>query len=526
MAKRSESTLAVFIALARVSGLVKTLVLFAVLGTTTQLGNVYQSANAFPTIIFELAAAGSLGAALLPWFVPHQDRSTTEANQLAYRLLTRALMVVGALTALCVVGARPLATWLLSSGDGATDSDARDTLTVLVALCAPQLLAYVPNAIASSWLNANAKFGATSLCPLANNAVLLVTYGVFAWWRGSDVDQVAMSSAQLAWLGMGTTSGVFAMCAVVVVAARRNGFHPLSRRGNSDAPPRLPQGLIAAAIWTTLFAATTQILTLIAVLVGNGAAGNTLIWTVCWQVFLVPFAVLMVPAIATRFTDLVTSVVSSDHRARLEALGGGIQSVLFTGVLVAVAVFATSPAIATLVSRGHASGSVGAVSATLCAMVPGLIGFGGGQLLARDAIATGRPQLAAFVAIGLTAVGACAMWFGHGEFAPQQQPVWLAACSSAVFVVGALILTLLNPMARRAVRERSSLLARRAGFGAVACAGAWWIRTVLPARPSTPQSVIWLAVAAGAIACWFGVTDRIAGGPSWWTTVKSLGGEQ
>ena len=70
---RSTATQTVLIAVSRLTGFVRIVIVAGVLGTTF-LGNTYQSANTIPNIVFELFAAGALQAVLVPSLVSRFDR--------------------------------------------------------------------------------------------------------------------------------------------------------------------------------------------------------------------------------------------------------------------------------------------------------------------------------------------------------------------------------------------------------------------------------------------------------------------
>src|SRR5688572_1017076 len=96
-------------AASRVLGGVRVLVVAAVLGTTF-LGNTFEAANSFPTVVFELLAAGALSAVLVPTFVDLFDRGEqAEAERQAGGLLGIFLVLLGALTVLGMVFAPQLA---------------------------------------------------------------------------------------------------------------------------------------------------------------------------------------------------------------------------------------------------------------------------------------------------------------------------------------------------------------------------------------------------------------------------------
>ena len=70
---RSTVTMTVLTGVSRLTGLVRVVVVAAVIGDTF-LGNTYQSTNTVPNILFELMAAGTLQAVLIPTLVRLRDR--------------------------------------------------------------------------------------------------------------------------------------------------------------------------------------------------------------------------------------------------------------------------------------------------------------------------------------------------------------------------------------------------------------------------------------------------------------------
>ena len=80
---RSMAAMTILTALSRLTGFVRIVVIAAVLGTTF-LGNVYQSANTIPNVVFELVVAGLVQAVLIPSLVTRLDRQETQE---AFRIL-------------------------------------------------------------------------------------------------------------------------------------------------------------------------------------------------------------------------------------------------------------------------------------------------------------------------------------------------------------------------------------------------------------------------------------------------------
>ncbi len=103
---RSTATIAGLTLVSRVSGFARIVVVTAVLGTTA-LGDVYETANLVPNILFELFAAGSVQAVMVPALVAADERDGS-GNRLANAVLGWLLATLGVLMAFALVVA-PLA---------------------------------------------------------------------------------------------------------------------------------------------------------------------------------------------------------------------------------------------------------------------------------------------------------------------------------------------------------------------------------------------------------------------------------
>ena len=119
---RAATGMGVAAAASRVLGGARVLVVAAVLGTT-YLGDAFEGANALPTVVFELLAAGALSAVLVPTFTRLFDcGEVAEATRRAGGLLGVALLGLGTLAVLGIVFAPAIADILVSSGSGSFHS--------------------------------------------------------------------------------------------------------------------------------------------------------------------------------------------------------------------------------------------------------------------------------------------------------------------------------------------------------------------------------------------------------------------
>src|SRR6185437_11856676 len=116
------------------------------------------------------------------------------------------------------VAAAPSLVNLMLGGDPKVDRP----LTVAFAyLLLPQLIFYGLSSVFMAILNTRNVFGPPAWAPVVNNVVAIATLGVYLLVPGElSVDPVRMGNPKLLVLGIGTTLGVVAQAAVLLVAIR------------------------------------------------------------------------------------------------------------------------------------------------------------------------------------------------------------------------------------------------------------------------------------------------------------------
>ena len=103
--------------LARAAGLGRVLV-FAESVRANGVGEIYQSVNALPNVLVEVAAGGVLSAIAVPLIAGHMGRGDrAAADRLASVLLTWVLAVLVPVALLLALLAEPAARWLVSDFD-------------------------------------------------------------------------------------------------------------------------------------------------------------------------------------------------------------------------------------------------------------------------------------------------------------------------------------------------------------------------------------------------------------------------
>ena len=163
--------------LSRAAGFARVLV-FADSVRAQGVGEIYQSVNTLPNVLFEVAAGGILAAVIVP-LVAHRIGAgeREEADRIAGALLTWALVVLVPVAVLLAVFATPLTGWLVDD----FDPRARDVAATLLRIFAIQVPLYGIGIILTGVLQAHRRFLAAALAPLLSSIVVLVSY----LWYGS-----------------------------------------------------------------------------------------------------------------------------------------------------------------------------------------------------------------------------------------------------------------------------------------------------------------------------------------------------
>src|SRR3954468_20503781 len=217
----AAGTIAAITLLARIVGFGRWFAFSHSVGATC-VGSVYQSVNAGPNVLVEIAAGGVLAAVAVPLVATALGRGRGDhADATASALLTWATLVLVPLGAVVVLGARPIAETLLGTGcHGEGELGAQ-----LLRLFALQIPLYGVAIVLAGVLQAHHRFVGAALAPLLSSLVVIATYLAYRPLvpdPAAPVDRVPPTA--LAVLGVGTTLGVLAMALPLVLPVRRAGI--------------------------------------------------------------------------------------------------------------------------------------------------------------------------------------------------------------------------------------------------------------------------------------------------------------
>jgi putative peptidoglycan lipid II flippase len=481
----------------RVTGMVRIFAVFAVLGGRV-LGDLYETINTVPNVLFELLAGGALQAALVPTFVQIRRDRGEEALDRSSSAVAGMLGIYLAALAVAAMVLAPLIVWLLTAAEpSATVAHDKRTLgTWMLLMFAPQVIWYGLGLVASAVLAARRRFVAAALAPTVNNLVVIAGYVAFGLLRGDKAPDLALTVPEFLALAGGTTLGVVAMTAVPMIALRRAGSDWRPRIDSADTTTR---SLRRLGGWAMVQVAGTLALQVGMLVVGNGAVGGVSLFTYGLVFFMLPAALIALP-VATAAAPRIADRFQRQEGGEVTRLLDAAMRLVTVGQVMAAAGLA---ALAWPIARSMTFGElrhVGAapVASTLLAFAPGVIGYGLVMFFTRSLFSVGQVRGAAIDTAVMAVVGVAAMVVVSAEVAADRRAAALAAAFSAANLLGAVLLGM------RLHRRTGVLPARFLGrlFGGslvMGAAGTAVMSLIVGALPTGRYASLGAILIAGAV---------------------------
>ncbi len=476
---------------------------------TTFMANTYQTANTAPNVLFELLAAGVLTSVFVPTFVEFiVARRRDEGWVVADILSTAAILALCVLSVLLALAA-PLVMRLLTIGvqDRALRADEIATGASLLRLFAPQVVLYGVGMIMTAALHAHRRFGLAAAAPIFNNIIVIGVYLAYAQMRGDSPPSVHSVGTDEIWLlGLGTTAGVLAMTAVLVVPLRRLGWrfrprwdphHPVLRKS-----ARL-------GVWALGYAGGYQAGLIVVLVLANRIEGGVAAYQWAYTFFYLPHALFSVPIFSVLFTAMAEHVARSELEAVSDRIRSGLQMLLFLLIPLSIGLVAVAQPLArlTLLLGVMTPSGAALVGRVLAGFAIGLPTYSIFLVYTRAFYAIGEtkvPALLNALSVLVASVSGAALFY----LAPSRWSVpGLAVGHSLGFGVGAWLLA-------RAFERRTPGVKGVEAMSVVRSAGAGLL-TLLVLVPAAAQALdagsrlttgLWLALgAAGGTLIYLGV---------------------
>ena len=402
------ATVTAFTLVSRITGFGRVLAVAAVLGSGL-LGDVYQTANLVPNLLFELVAAGVLQAVLVPAFVAARreggDTELTAAVRATSGVVFVALLGVAALGMLLAPFLARL--MIVAEPSTAVAAEKLDVMVPMVLVFVPQLLFYGLAMATSAALHAKGRFVAAAVAPAVNNIVVIVACLLFRAHRGGQVSDLDLTPTSFAIIAVGTTLGVVAYGLTTAFALKWRGIGWWPTWNPAHAAVRSMRRHFG---WATLSIVGTLVPTAMALALGNGAAGGVAVFVYAFAFYALPHALVSVPVATTVSPRVAERWQAGDPVGARDAVDSAIGIAVPLLVLAGAGMVALAWPVARVAAFGQtASQGLAPIAHALIAFGPGLLGYGVAFVLTRVLFSIGEVRRASLLMIAGAIAGSTVM---------------------------------------------------------------------------------------------------------------------
>jgi putative peptidoglycan lipid II flippase len=355
---RTSGVMALGTIASRGTGVLRTIVIAAAVGSAGQLADAYNIPNAAPNAVYDLLLGGILTSVVVPLLVKAVKENVKTGEEYAQRLLTLVAVLLGACTVVAVV----FAPFVVDVYGGFVGQ--QRTLAITFArYFLPQIFFYGLSATIGAILNTRGRFAAPMWTPVLNNVVLIVTGGLFiaVTTHEHGARSVTLSTDQTLLLGIGTTAGVVVQTLALWPSLRASGFRFRPRfdwRGT---------GLGAAGRlggWVLVYVVMNQIGFAVVTHLGRAAGtaarahhvahGDTFsAYNYAYQLFQLPYAIVAVSVITALLPRMSGHAVDGRLGAVRADLSTGLRTTGVAVVPATIALMVLAPQISEIVFRHH-----------------------------------------------------------------------------------------------------------------------------------------------------------------------------
>jgi putative peptidoglycan lipid II flippase len=431
---RAAALIAALTVASRTAGFARVLVFVAAVGNT-DLGDMYQTANTIPNIIFEIVAGGALASLVVPLVagaVARTDRAAAGATTSALLTWVLALLVPVALAVALV--AEPVVRLLAPHASDRALGIGVDMLRVF----APQLPLYGVGIVLTGVLQAYRRFAWPVLAPLLSSLAVIVAYGTFALVAGGQTDAAHVGRSGVLVLSIGTTLGVavLSLCLLIPLRRLRLPIRPRYRFGSAAAAVRR----LALAGAVTVGAQQLSLALAIA-LANGGPDGSVVLYGLAQTIYLLPWAVLALPIATSAYPSLAAAAAAGNVNGYRRTLAPAARGLVYLACLGAAVLAAAAGPIARILGPLLVGGqSTGALRAGVAGFAPGLLGYALFALLTRALYATGDTWLAARATVaGWGAVALASLVFARALPTSDRVAALALANSAGMLLLGAIL---------------------------------------------------------------------------------------
>lgn len=310
--ERASAIIASGTAASRVTGLVRNIVLVALIGSNrSEVADAFDIANNLPNTIFELISVGLFSALIVPQVVKARSDSDGGNGHLS-KLYTLAVSILLVATAVATAAAP----WLVSLQIQSSNTKQLALATAFAYWCLPQIFFYGLYALIGETFNGRRLFGPATWSPVVNNVISIagfVALGVVFGHNLSNVEQ--WTPTMVSWLGGLATAGIAAQTAVLLLF-----WHKTQLALRIDFKWR-GAGLRTvghAVTWTLLMALTSIVTGYFQSWIANIASGDgpaVAVMNNAWLVFIFPYSLIVYSIGTPYFVRIAESATRGDDHA-------------------------------------------------------------------------------------------------------------------------------------------------------------------------------------------------------------------
>ena len=372
---RASSVMAVGTIASRVTGLIRNLLLVALLGTAI-LGDTYNVANTMPNILYNLLIGGALTAV----FVPQIVRSLRDSDQGAAfisRLFTVTVTFLLLLTVIGIVFAPVIVNLYAPEFSNRPEFDITVTF---MRYCLPQIFFLGLFALLGQIANAKGKFGPMMWAPVINNLIAIL---LFSWFlvNRQDLSLGNISETDITWLGLGTTAGYLAQALILLPVVIRSGVK-LTLRFDWHNSQIIKSFRLAS--WSFLYAMISQVSYLVTVSIATSAAVKTQVlgdstgvgftpYSNAYLILILPHSIITVSVVTALLPRLSNYVIDKKHDELTNSLVNAIRLIGIFTVPAALIFLAFGQLVANTLYFGISNSDANYLGLTLSAFALGLI---------------------------------------------------------------------------------------------------------------------------------------------------------
>ncbi|MFD0704525.1 murein biosynthesis integral membrane protein MurJ [Alloscardovia venturai] len=328
----------------RLTGMIRTILLAAAVGTTGIAANAYQTGSSVPQIIYTLISGGIFNAILVPQIVRTLKSENSKKN--LDKLVTLSMAILFGVTIIIMAGTHIITSIFLSSSWTPAQHALADAFTLW---CTPQIFFYGIYTVLGQILAAKNRFAMYAWSSVAANVVSCAGFIIFIAMFGNashkpldfwTTDKIALTAG--AW-----TLGVAVQALLLFIPLIQSGYIFSFSWGFRGIGLR---SMGNVAVWTIGITILSQITMIITSRIASGAplaggdpygiAGNGS-YQNAMTIYILPYSLFAVSLTTATFPQISTFVAERRIRDAADTLESSLRSnslimFFFTAVMIAI----------------------------------------------------------------------------------------------------------------------------------------------------------------------------------------------